>query len=401
MDISQNNTPSLFDTRMIVFYSFCSVLLCTVILIFLVPLWNGLDLHAPNDKNHKVDFTEPVDSAFYVRNAELNNIWVKDNPASLWFHPLVSWIIKLLPKFIPANYRLWIISLLSAFFSIILLYKYISIISPINLNPALLLLVPFLPGGLNISTGNAELPCLLFTLALLLSVIRKWHFFFPIFFGSLAVLTKPNALYMIPALAIYGIYSIRNNERKVLINSTLGIISIVITMVLWAYYVDLKMGGVGSYWQARQAFISPLSNGQWTFLQSTARIMVFSHDNGLKLKFLTAIVIPIVDMWILLGIPLRDESHRVAILFSLLAMFLLMLFTNNPNKIIVYATTVPGHFATGILFVKQTLSDSWITGKLERPAEKMIRRLAGYFYIFFCLLMGIFFIFGTPLAWYY
>lgn len=369
--------------------------------MFLKPLWSQLDLHVPDDKNYKVDFTEPVDSIFYIRNAELGNIWVKSNPGSLWFHPLVSWLIKSLPKSIPANYRLWFISLLSAFLSIILLHEYIRRISPINLHPAYLLLIPFLPGGLNIATGNAELTCLLFSLLLLISVICKWHFIFPIVFGSLAILAKPNALYMIPALTIYGISGLGNKERKLLLNSIFGIISITVTMTVWVLYADYSMGGFGSYWQAREHFMPSLNIGLLTFFHNTARVLVFSNDVGLKLKFLTAIAIPIVDMWVLQGIVFKDESHRAAILYSLLGMLLIMLFTNNPNKIIVYATTIPGHFATAILFIKQALSDNWTDNKLQGSFEKKIRKSSGYFYIIFCLFMGIFFILGTPLGWYY
>ena len=271
----------------------------------------------------------------------------------------------------------------------------------INLHPAYLLLIPFLPGGLNIATGNAELPCLLFSLLLLISVIGKWHFIFPIVFGSLAILAKPNALYMLPALTIYGISSLGNKEGKLLLNSILGIISITVTMTVWVLYADHSMGGFGSYWQAREHFMSSLNIGLLTFFQTTARVLVFSSDNGLKLKFLTAIAIPIIDMWVLQGIVFKDESHRAVILNSLLGMLLIMLFTNNPNRIIVYATTIPGYFATAILFIRQTLSDNWINNNLQGSFEKKVRRLSGYFYIVFCLFMGLFFILGTPLAWYY
>jgi hypothetical protein len=321
-------------------------------------------------------------------------------PTSLWFHPLLSWSINALPASVPPNYRLWFISLLSAFGALIVVYEYTRFISPTNLKAQLLFLVPLLPGGLGIATSNAEFPCLLFTSLLAVSILRRWPCYHPLLWGTLAILAKPNAIYMIPALGVYLVSAIFTKDFKIVRNSLLGILSIIIVWLLWMLYVDIQMGQIGAYWQAREISSTPLSAGPLTFLQRVARVFVYIPDGAMHLRFATALVIPLVDMWILLAVPLKNETHRLSILASILAMVFVTLLINNPNKMIVYATTFPGHIAIGLLFLKQTFCKN-AKGVLERPLERLTRNLAGTGYLIFCLSMMLFFVVGTPLEWYY
>jgi len=367
----------------------------------LKPAWIALDLHVPGEPSTKIDFTQPVDSIFYVRNADWGYRWSVLVPTSVWFHPVVTWGIRSLPALLSSNYRLWLISLLSGFGALIAVYEYIKEISPTRLKASALLLVPLLPGGLSIATGNAELPCLFFTSLLSLSILRGWASYHPLLWGALAILTKPNALYMIPILGVYLTAAVFTRDRKIVQNSLFGIASILAVWLLWILFVDVNAGQLGAYWQVREISSVPLSGGPLTFLQRFARVLVYSSNQGEVLKFVTALAIPLLDMWILLLVPLKSETHRVSILAGILAMVFVMFAINNPNKIIVYATTMPSHFAIGLLFLEQSFGKQANGNDLEKPLARLVRLSLGTSYLAFCVLMGLFFIIGTPLEWYY
>ncbi len=360
-------------------------------------IWSRLDLHVPGEPFTKVDFTQPVDSIFYVRNAELGYRWL-NTPTSIWFHPLVAWGIDILPTLITPNFRLWVLSFLSGFAGLLLLNQYIKEISVETINPWMLIIVPFIPGGLGIATGNAEFPCLVFMSLAVLSVLRRQKWYFPVLWGALGILTKPNAIYMILGLGIYIIWGHMKKDSKILRNSILGIASILITWAIWVGYVDFRAGHFGAYWAARRLGATvPLGTGFLNFMNNMIRLFVYTNNYSESLKFLIALAIPLVDIWILQTISLKSEAHRLSILFSVLSMLIVAMVLNNPNKIIVYSTTFPGHFAIGLLFIRQTfnLKDS-VNGIL-----KLVRISAGVSYLVFCALMVIFFIIGTPLSWYY
>lgn len=400
MDIARR-ANALLSLQRPIFYSVLAILGCaSIAFAVLKPIWTALDLHVPGEPTIKVDFTQPVDSIFYIRNADWGYRWSVSVPTSIWFHPILSWGINALRSYASSNYRLWLISLLSAFGALIVVYEYIREISPIFLSPAALLLVPLLPGGLGIATGNAEVPCLLFTSLLSLSVMQRWKTYHPLLWGALAILTKPNALYMIPILGTYVISAVFAKDRKQAQNGVLGIASLSVVWLLWILYVDMQIGQVGAYWQVREIGSVPLSAGPMTFLQRAARVIVYSSNQGEILKFITALTIPLVDMWLLLVIRLKNEAHRFSILMGIVAMVGITFFINNPNKIIVYATTLPGHFTIGLLFLKQAFGKK-ANDLLEKPLEKIFRYLAGAVYVAFCVSMVLFFIIGTPLEWYY
>jgi hypothetical protein len=367
----------------------------------LKPAWIALDLHVPGEPSIKVDFTQPVDSIFYVRNADWGYSWSVLAPTSVWFHPGVTWGIRSLPASLLSNYRLWLVSLLSAFGALIAVYEFIKEISPTRLKASALLLVPLLPGGLGIATGNAEFPCLFFTSLLSLSVLRRWSSYHPLLWGALSILMKPNALYMIPILGVYLTSAVFTRDRKIIQNSLLGMASILAVWVLWILYVDMNVGQLGAYWQVRGIASVPLSAGPLTFLQRFARVLVYSPNQSEVLKFVTALAIPLVDMWILLLVPLKSETHRLSIFAGILAMVFVTFIINNPNKIVAYATTMPSHFAIGLLLLEQCFRKKENNGDLEKPLARLVRLSLGLSYLAFCVLMGLFFIVGTPLEWYY
>jgi len=387
-----------YALKKIVAYSALTIAGCIIIALLIVhQIWTEMGLHVPGEPNTPVDFTAPVDSIFYIRNAQLGFRWNANTPTSIWFHPLLSWSINRLPTSIPHNYRLWLISLAAAFGSLIVVFYYVQEISPLSLKPRLIFLIPLLPGGIGMITGNAEWLCLFFTSLLAFSVIRKWSTWHPLVWGSLAILTKPNALYMIPALGVYGLYALWAKDRKLLLNSLAGIFSITVVWIVWIVFVDFMAGDFGAYWQARRIATVPLTAGPLSFLERTIKIMAYSRDVGEHLKFTTALIIPILDMWLLMIVPLKNEVERYAILAALLTMVLTTVVLNNPNKIIVYVTTFPGHIAIGLLFIKYTL------GSLQNDnlLKNVVRSFLGIGYLLLCLLLAAFFVIGTPLGWYY
>lgn len=381
-----------------IIYSGITVLICVFAALFILkPLWSTLDLHVPNEPTRKVDFTQPVDSIFYIRNAELGYRWSSDIPTSLWFHPLVAWLIRLLPKQIMSNYRLWAISLISAFTSLTLVYRYIRCVSPVTLKPELLLLVPLLPGGLGMATSNAELPCLVFTTLLSLSILQDKSPYYPILWGSLAILTKPNALYMIPALFAYLLFAIHKRNYKAARNSFFGLMAILLTWSLWIYIVDTNAGEPYAYWIARRMGSVPLTEGPLSFLKRAADVIVNDPRGGEKYKFITSLVIPIIDIILLLVVSFKDEIHRLSILMNILALLFMVFATNNPNKVIVYITTFPGHMSIGLIFLETCFRKSQSRTLLQNT----LYRLGGVSYVIFCIMMVLFFIIGTPFEWYY
>lgn len=381
-----------------IIYSCITVLVCIFISLFILkPLWLNLGLHVPNEPNQKVDFTQPVDSIFYIRNAEWGYRWSPDIPTSIWFHPLVAWLICLFPKEITGNYRFWAISLISAFLSLILVYKYTRYISPIALKPILLLIVPLLPGGLGMATSNAELPCLVFTTLLSLSILQNASPYYSILWGSLAILTKPNALYMIPAIFIYLLFAVYSKNFNMTKNSLFGLSSILLTWFIWICIVDINSGQISAYWIARKAGSVPLTDGYFSFLKRAADVIVNDSRIGEKYKFITALIIPIIDVILLLLIPLKGEIHRLSILMSVISLVFITFATNNPNKVIVYITTFPGHISIGLLFLDKCFRGS----SLKNPIQNTVHYLGGVSYIIFCIMMVLFFVIGTPFEWYY
>lgn len=378
-------------------YAVITVLWSALFILLVVnPLWEKLDLHVPGESLTKVDFTQIVDSVFYVRNADLGYRW--NLPTSIWFHPLVVWGINILPAFIATRYRLWLLSLFAGLLSITLVNEYVKETSFERISPWILLVIPIIPGGLGIATGNAEFPCLVFTSLLVLSVLRKEKWYLPLIWGALAILTKPNAVYMILGLCVYIFGRQNDDDSKVVRNSVLGIAGILIAWALWFTYVDIQANRFGSYWETRELAANvPLVKGFFDFMRNISRIVVYTDDYGQALKFLTALAVPLVDIWILQVIPLRSETHRLSILLTVMSMLAIALTTNNPNKIVVYSTTFPGHFAIGLLFLKQAFSFTGSNGWIV----KLVRVSAGISYLMFCVLMAMFYIIGTPLMWYY
>jgi hypothetical protein len=371
---------------------------CIIFIVIVVdPIWTRLGLHVPARPDLPVNFTQPVDGYFYVQNAEHGYSWGSDQHLSIWFHPLLMWAIDLLPPAIPGNVRLWLVSVVSGVAALGLVRSLLQDFSEEKVNPWMIALISILPGGLAIATGNAEFPCLMFTAALLLSVLKRDNFLLPFLWGGLAVLTKPNALYMVPVLMVYLIHGHVRRDRRLAIGSLIGISAILLAFTAWVLFVDYQSHEFGAYWAARQVSIIPFRNGPFSLWALSMDVFLHTPDAGFRLKFASALFIPLVDLSLAFVISCRRQVDRIAMIAGIGAIIVSTFLLDNPTKVIVYMITLPAHFIVSLLFIREAFArdDS------KNISERIVRRSAGVVYLCYCGVMLLFFVLGTPLRWYY
>lgn len=382
----------------VIFIALFTISLIVLLTVLVVnPIWLKMNLHIPGEPSSNVDFTLPVDAVFYVRNAEYGYQWETGQKTSFWFHPLIAITIRSFPFNISSNYKFLFFSILFTFLSICFLNKFIHETFGVGFSAKFLTLIPLLPGGFVLGTSNAEIPSLFFNVLLLLSVQLRFSDFAVFLVGVLAILTKPNALYIVPVLLFYTILGKLNEDKVLSRKSIIGLFGILLAWAAWILVVDIKTGVWGTYFHVRRLGSGSLDEGVLSLFLYAARALK-GNDVGEKLKYLTALFIPIVDIFILMVVKMKNESERFAQLLSLVSVLVVTFLINNPNKVIVYITTLPIHFSLGVVFILQTLFQNEIT---ESIIHKIVKRLAGIFYIVYCLVLTLFFVIGTPLQWYY
>lgn len=377
-------------------YAFATVLGAILVGVFVLnPIWSRFAPSGVFVPDLLPPIMAPVDGKYYIHNAEVGFGWTTYDPLSLWFHPLLSWILTLLPRWLPLNYWFWILGVLFAAASLPLVQRLAVLLSGKSDFPRWLLPLCLLaPGGLGMATGNAELPVLFFVLGLMLSVLvwHKWWLTVP--FAVLAVLTKPNALYMVPILLIYFVGGLRRNDPQLYRQALLGIVALLGTWLAWSWLVDWKAGYAGLYWKLR--FLSKYYTGQGdtrTFFEHL--VASFSEHNVRNMvRYSTALLIPLANLLVIGLVPLKDETHRYAMAAGNLTMLVLTVYLGNPNKTIVYTSTLPGHFATHALLIATIIGT---LGMLKRTQ----RIVVGVLYTSYCLATLFVFVLGTPMCWYY
>jgi len=349
--------------------------------------------------------TAPVDGPFYLHNADYGYSWfAKDLPSltlSFWFHPLMSWLVAAMPYvlpgsgWLPSNIRFWLISLVFAVGCLILSYRLIEVWGSSNkVSVRLLPLILFVPGGLEIATGNAEIPTLFFTLGLLLSVLRWQRWQLTVVCAVLAILTKPNALYMIPILLVYFIAGCQDHDTALLKQALIGIIVLLVVWLIWVAYVGLRVGEPDIYWKLRELSSQYAAHDWKGFLHQLASSVLYSDDIRDRVRYFTALIISVANLVIIGLIPLAKERDRYALAAGNLAMLGTALLMGNPNKIIVYTTTLPGYFAMHLLFMSRLVTKTSISSSYSRWAAIVI--YSAYWFV-----MLIVYVLGTPLGWYY
>lgn len=288
----KTHVASLNLSRQALIVSFLVVTVAVVIgLAVFNPIWSRLSPPFPILRASP-PITAPVDGPYYLLNAENGYQWNTKEPLSLWYHPLLPFLISALPNWLPLNIWFWLLSLLFAVGSLVLMYQIATIYfgSP-PATPVLLAFVLLIPGGLAIATGNPEIPTLFFSSLLLLSII-KWHDWRVTVLASAAsVLTKPNALYMIPVLMVYAVAGYKEKNRQLLLNTVLGIVSITITWLAWIVFVDWQSNSWGAYWEARKMFAKYVAGDPSSYFLELARSFAYGSDLRDKIRYSTGLII--------------------------------------------------------------------------------------------------------------
>ncbi len=363
-------------------------------LVLLNPLWVQYTPPFPMPRVLP-PITAPVDGVFYLRNATSGYQWTTHDPLSLWFHPLLAVLLSLLPRAVPVQYWFWLLSLSFAAGALVLTYQVSQVLSNnTGLSARMLPLCLLMPGGLGIATGNAEIPTLFFTLALLLAVLRGQQISLIVACGAAAILTKPNALYMVPLLGVYVVSGWLAGTQCLWRNSLIAIGAILGAWLAWIGIVDWQAGEWGTYWQLRLSFSAYVAGDARSFFDRLAQAFLYTGDPREQIRYATALLIPLVNLWILGLTPLARERDRFALAAGNLTMLALSLITGNPNKIIVYTTTLPGYFVVHLLFIQRL-----VTGQPFLPWPLRIGGILGY--TAYASAMLVVYILGTPLGWYY
>lgn len=379
-------------------------IVATTLLLFLIgilildPIWKTYSIHVPGEPSTKVDFTYPVDSIFYIRNAENGYRWSAKVPTSIWFHPVISWLIEIMPKAIPANWRYYLISLVSAPLALYCVYRYTQIVLEVKTSPALIPFAILISGGLNMAVGNAESLSLLFNALILLSVLERFPISISLLVGVISILIKPNALYMLAPLAVYGIYDLIGKDYKNALRSLFIALGILVTWGGWILYVDYMSGQTGAYWQAREIATVPLYAGFLTLIYRMIESIALGNI-GEILKYATAFLIPLIDLWLVLLVPFRSEKHRLASISGLIMLLLISFATSNPNKIFVYAMTLPSHLLIGWVILQLGIQALQKQSSFSK-GQFILVITTFWIYVLVSIGMIIFFIVGTPLGWY-
>lgn len=339
--------------------------------------------------------TGPIDGLFYIRNAELGYAWSTRDPLSLWFHPLLSSFLQVLPGWLPKNSWFWLISLVFAAACLPLIFRLTVILTGnSSVQPKMIPLCLVAPGGLSLATGNAEIPTLFFSTLLLLSVLAWEKWWLTVVSAAAAILTKPNALYMVAVLFIYFLFAVATRNLKLWKHSLLGMAALLGGWLIWIWIVDWQTGHPGAYWEARLAF-SPYSGPvdlRGFFEQWLNAFLVDDLRN--QIRFSTAILIPMVSLIVIGLVPFASEPHRYAFAAGNLAMLIISLALGNPNKILLYATTLPGYFVTHLVLL------AWLISQ-RRQQNMGARWLVGACYLAYCVGMQVVYVIGTPLGWYF
>src|SRR5205823_8757684 len=124
------------------------------------------------------------------------------------------------------------------------------------------------------------------------------------------------------------------------VQALIGVTTLLIVWMAWIWFVDWKTGTPGTYWSLRTLTSQYAAYDARGFFDHLARSFLYSSDIRERIRYSTALIIPIVNLWIIGLTPLRRERDRYAMAAGNLTMLAIALYMGNPNKIIVYATTL-------------------------------------------------------------
>ena len=390
--ISTNIAPS---SRWTIFAISLTELIAVTTAVFLLdPLWTKL---GPWMTNLQIGtpITSAVDGIFYLLNAERGYQWTTRDPLSLLFHPLVPTLISQGPRTLSIEHRFWLLSLACSIGSLVLTLELARLLSHAGKIPPIVILASlFAPGGLSLGTANAEVVCMFFTLLLLLSVLKWQRLWLTIASAICAILSKPNALYMAPILAVYFAAARIDKDRATARHARLGILVLALTWMAWMSYVDFRTGTAGVYWETRLAFDPGSERSASAFFERLARSSLYDFEWRDTVRYATALIIPAVSLLILGCLRLSAERHRWAAAAGIASMSAIAILNGNPNKIVVYSLTLPTHLSMHLLFLIQLTERTGIPPPLST-------RISSILYLIYCVSTFLLFVVGTPLRWYY
>jgi hypothetical protein len=199
---------------------------------------------------------------------------------------------------------------------------------------------------------------------------------------------------MIPFLLVYYILGKRDKDQDLSNYSLLAIVALLAGWLAWILLVDYNTGEFGAYWSTRISMSQYAAGNPINFFIELVNSFVYSHDIRDEIRYSTALIIPLTTFWIIGKIPMMKDTHRYALAFGNLAMLIIALLFGNPNKIIVYSTTLPGYFSVYLIFFQFIFNKDWLSNFFHRVVVLPL-------FILFCLIAVFIYVVGTPLGWYY
>ncbi len=387
---------SVISSNILIFSFLTSLIAIAIGVLILNPLWVILGSAGMHRAELLPPITAPVDGIFYLHNAQFGYDWSLRDPYSLWFHPLLSSILSILPTWVPLNLWFWILSILFGFMCLPFIHYLANFMSPqIQISGKWLPFCLVAPGGLGIATGNAEFPTLFLVSALVLSVLRSQNLILTFVLAFASVFTKPNALYMVPLLLVYFGAGLCERNPRLWIQALIGIVGLLGAWLIWILIVDWHTGYSGAYWEARDSFRAIIAAGDpVSFFERLASAFLHEGDLRDQIRYSTALLIPLVNFFVLGIVPLSQERHRYAMAAGNLAMLGITIFLGNPNKVLVYTTTLPGYFVSHLLILRSLMTDAVFPTLISRVGIAIS-------YGLYCIAMVVVFALGTPLMWYH
>jgi hypothetical protein len=112
------------------------------------------------------------------------------------------------------------------------------------------------------------------------------------------------------------------------------------------------------------------------------------------IRYSLALIVPLSNIYVLRLVSFKHKKDYFAFLFGNLSMLFICLWQGNPNKIMLYATTLPFYFSMYLIVFAD------LPNILQRFSSRNRFIFAGSLgiYLIFCFIL---FLIGTPLGLYY
>jgi len=333
----------------------------------------------------------PLDGPFYLQNAIAGFRWSLASPESLWFHPLLSLVVRGGATIANGEIVFWMVTLLCTALSVPVLLSLADQMFPERWKPRFAFLFLVIPGGLSFGVGNPEVPTLLLLSLLLWLVLRPESSILLIATVAVAAaLTKPTALLIVPSLVVYLVSACLRQHKALAVRSAVGLVTLCGAFCAWVLFVGVKTHDPGAYWEARRTYQAYVPGDAGQFIIVARQAVRWQLGAREAFRFGTALLVPLASLWVALAVPVRDRTHRIAFLASVFSLLAYVVATGNPNKAFLYLLALP---AQPLFFVALlTMRASDVTRHVT------IMKFVGFVY---CIALASIFVYGMPRAWFY